>query len=69
MASITVTTPPKKTMNALQRAMMVHEFPGELVDPNTKVNIIKEEVKGVPGAYVLKNVRFAGLMPWPCMNK
>ena len=63
MASTTTTevctTPPKSsTMSALERAMQVHELQGEFLSPDTKVEITKHALDGVPGAYILKNVRF-----------
>ena len=36
---------------------MVHEMQGEMIPSSTTVNITKEDVEGVPGAYILKNVR------------
>lgn len=61
-ATTTFTTPPKQKLTAMQRAMLVHELEGEFVQPDAKVNVIKTDVIGVPGAYVLKNVRTIGLM-------
>jgi hypothetical protein len=48
-------------MTALQRAMMVHHFDAEFVSENTSVNIVKEPVEGVEGAYILKGVRILSL--------
>lgn len=56
-ATTVLTTPPKPKMTALQRAMQVHEMPGDMISPSTTVHITKEEVAGVPGAYILRNVR------------
>ena len=44
-------------MSALQRAMLVHELKGEFISSKTKVEVTKEDVPDVPGAYVLQNVR------------
>lgn len=60
--SATITVTPTKTKSkgkpqtALERAMAVHELQGEFLSPSTTVDIVKEAVEGVPGAYVLKNV-------------
>ena len=56
-STVTLTTPPKPKKSALQRAMEVHELPGEFVSAKASVEVTKEEVPNVPGAYVLKNVR------------
>jgi hypothetical protein len=55
-STVTLTTPPKPKKSALQRAMEVHELPGEFVSAKASVEVTKEEVPNVPGAYVLKNV-------------
>ena len=43
---------------------MVHHFDADFVAADADITIVKEPVKGVPGAYVLKGVRVHKLATW-----